>query len=234
VAKVDLRLDWCSHEAAKYAVEHWHYSQTLPAFKGNYIGVWEDQKFVGCIAFAPAMNPKAGSRYGLSQYQICELNRVALGEHETEVSRILKIAFKILKAKNLGLRLLVSFADINQGHYGGIYQAGNWVYEGHTTDRRQNTSYIKNRRVYGWRSVAQILHDKGLPSTIEAAESIGFIHKNELPKHRYLYPLDSAMREQVLPLSKPYPKRALSADSGTSGDQPEGSGAIPTNALSEV
>jgi hypothetical protein len=28
-----------------------------------------------------------------------------------------------------------------------------------------------------------------------------------LGKHRYLYPLDDAMRKQIAPLSKPYPKR---------------------------
>jgi hypothetical protein len=27
-SKPVLKLDWCSHAAAKYAVEHWHYSGT--------------------------------------------------------------------------------------------------------------------------------------------------------------------------------------------------------------
>jgi hypothetical protein len=50
-------------------------------------------------------------------------------------------------------------------------------------------------------------------------------------KHRYLMPLDDAMREQIEPLRQPYPKRVRSADSGTSGDQPEGGGATPTRTL---
>jgi len=45
--KVDLRLDWCSHAAAKYAVEHWHYSKTMPVSKRVNIGVWEGEKFIG-------------------------------------------------------------------------------------------------------------------------------------------------------------------------------------------
>ena len=28
-SKPTLKLDWCSHEAAKYAVEHWHYSKRI-------------------------------------------------------------------------------------------------------------------------------------------------------------------------------------------------------------
>jgi hypothetical protein len=42
--KVDLKVDFCSYEAAKYAVEHWHYSKTMPAGKTVKIGAWEDDK----------------------------------------------------------------------------------------------------------------------------------------------------------------------------------------------
>ena len=33
-------------------------------------------------------------------------------------------------------------------------------------------------------------------------------------KHRYLMPLDEAMRAQIAPLAKPYPKRAKGQDCG--------------------
>jgi hypothetical protein len=53
-------------------------------------------------------------------------------------------------------------------------------------------------------------------------------------KHKYLYPLDDAMREQIARLAKPYPKRdtcVASKDSVASGDQPEEGGANPTATL---
>jgi hypothetical protein len=56
-------------------------------------------------------------------------------------------------------------------------------------------------------------------------------------KYRYLYPLDSAMREQIAPLAKPYPKRdscAASKDSVVPGHQPGEGGATPTAALQEI
>jgi hypothetical protein len=31
--KIKLHLDWCSYKAAKYAVEHWHYSKSLAVGK---------------------------------------------------------------------------------------------------------------------------------------------------------------------------------------------------------
>jgi len=39
-------------------------------------------------------------------------------------------------------------------------------------------------------------------------------------KHRYLMPIDDEMRKQIAHLAKPYPKRVISAASGTHGNQP--------------
>jgi hypothetical protein len=45
--------------------------------------------------------------------------------------------------------------------------------------------------------------------------------------------LDTAMREQIAPLAKPYPKRAASIDSDAAGLQPADGGATPTAALQQ-
>src|SRR3990167_586456 len=98
MSKPDLRLDWCSHAAAKYAVEHWHYSKCLPASKSEYIGVWENEKFIGAVTFGcGAGNITKGTLYGLPGMQMAELTRVALSKHETTVSRIVAVALKMVK-----------------------------------------------------------------------------------------------------------------------------------------
>ncbi len=61
--------------------------------------------------------------------ECAELCRIALAKHETLVSRILSIAVRMLKREMPGIRLLVSYADLNQGHVGKIYQASNWVFD---------------------------------------------------------------------------------------------------------
>jgi hypothetical protein len=38
----------------------------------------------------------------------------------------------MLKREMPGIRLLVSYADLNQGHLGKIYQASNWVFVAET------------------------------------------------------------------------------------------------------
>ena len=129
-----LRLDWCSYEAAKYAVEHWHYSGTLQAGKCSKIGVWEDGRFVGVVVFSAGSGSttKWASRVGLKREQMAELARIGLSTHRAPVSRIVAISIRLLARQSPGLRLLVSYADPREGHRGGIYQAGGWVYVGQT------------------------------------------------------------------------------------------------------
>jgi hypothetical protein len=55
--QVELRVDWCSYQAAKYAVEHWHYSGSMPAYKQAYIGAREDNEFKGVVIFGLSITP---------------------------------------------------------------------------------------------------------------------------------------------------------------------------------
>jgi len=221
-----LKIDWATHEAAKYAVENWHYSKTLPVGKMARVGAWEDGRFVGVVIFAWGMNRNLGTPYQLRIGQCAELVRVALTRHQSAVSKILAIATRFLKKQSPGLRLLVSFADPSEGHHGGIYQANGWQYTGTSIPQPEWLLDGKrlNRRAYtgqqfggGKSSVA------GIPK--------GAIKRTMLGKHRYLMPLDNEMKKQILPLAKPYPKRASSETRDTPSDQLGKAGARPSDAL---
>ena len=130
--KVNLKIAWASHEAAKYACLNWHYSKCLPVGKLVKIGAWENDKFIGVVIFGRGANKSLGEPYKLDQTECCELVRIALTNHKTPVSRIMSIAIKLLKNIHKQLKLVISFADSEQNHHGGIYQATNWVYVGKT------------------------------------------------------------------------------------------------------
>jgi len=115
----ELKLDWCSHEAAKYAVEHWHYSRCMPKSKLAKIGVWESGQFIGCVIFGVGAVADLVKSYGLQDVEGCELVRVALNKHVNTVSKIVSIALRLLKKEMPGLRLVVSFADPEHAHVGG-------------------------------------------------------------------------------------------------------------------
>ena len=221
MTKAELKLDWCSHEAAKYAVEHWHYSKSLTAGKMVKIGVWEDQKFIGVVLFSWGANRNIGSPYGLKQIEVCELVRVALTKHLTPVSRILAIAMKMLHTQSPGVKLIVSYADQNQGHEGVIYQASNWVYMGQT-DPRCTELKLPDGRVLHQRTVF------GSHGTNEASK-IGATWIKSLGKHKYLYPLTPEMKAKIELLRKPYPKRAIVK--GSQQANADNGGSLPTRSL---
>ena len=204
--KPTLKLDWCSHEAAKWAVEHWHYSGCMPKSKLAKVGVWEDGRFIGAVIFGVGATSDLVKGYGLKPTEGCELVRVALTTHETPVSRIVSIALKMLKREMSGLRLVVSFADPEHGHVGGIYQAGGWIYAGMTAE---SDEYLVNGKRWHGRALR---HEK--PAHLTTKQALALLDPNwkaikGSSKHRYLYPLDDAMRAQIAPLAKPYPKRAV-------------------------
>jgi len=214
MAKADLKIDWATHEAAKYACENWHYSGCLPVGKLVKVGAWESGKFIGVVLFGRGANKGLGAPFGLEQDQVCELVRIALTTHKSSVSRIMSIAFRFMKRENSKMRLVVSFADTEQGHHGGIYQATNWVYNGLTASADE---YLYNGKRWHGRAFRKShgshlnYLDKGL-KIVRGAQ-----------KHRYLMPLDKEMAEQIKPLAKPYPKREKQAMASSPEAQRQGS-----------
>jgi len=214
--KPELKIDWASHEAAKYACLNWHYSKAVPMPPIVKIGVWEDNKFIGVVLFSRGASPMLGAAYGLEQIECCELTRIALTKHKTSVSRIIAISLKFLKKNNPGLKLIVSFADQNEGHHGGIYQAGGWIYSGKSAEK--NDYLGPDGKKYLSRQVAESGYVKQFGKMTKAFKRSDCVAIPVLGKHRYLMPLDKEMSAKIAPLAKPYLKRVKQA---MTGDQPE-------------
>jgi hypothetical protein len=208
--KTELKLDWCSHEAAKWACEHWHYSKSIPVGKTVKIGVWEDSVYRGVVIFSRGANNNIAAPYGLTQTECVELTRIALWKHQTPVSRILTIALRFLERNNPGLRLIVSYADPEQNHHGGIYQATNWYYIGLSGC---SESVLFRGRWQHKRTVDSI-----------RGNHKGLLFRETTGKHKYLMPLDEEMRKQIEPLRQPYPKRASIVEAEHPAFQPEDGG----------
>jgi hypothetical protein len=227
---MSLRLDFCSYDAAKYAVEHWHYSRTMPVGKMVKLGVWEESVFIGAVIFGlGGGNACNGKRYGLARnFEMAELVRIALRKHRAPVSRIIAIACRLLHRQSPGLRLIISYADPSQSHHGGVYQAAGWIYTG-----RSSASW---KAVWpdGRQAHARIAYGHvqfGIKKTVDISNA----KKVLVPgKHRYLYPLNDEIRQRILPLAKPYPKRAASETIDTPIHQIGEGGEAPTAALQPI
>lgn len=226
-SKPVLKIDWATHDAVKFAVENWHYSHAMPAGKLVKVGAWEDGKFIGCVLFGRGSTGNIGKPYNLEQTEICELVRIALTTHKVPVSKIMALALKMLRQQSSGVRLVVSYADKKQGHHGGIYQATNWVYVG-------DTLVDCSIRIHG-----SVIHRRSVYAKY-GNQRLEWIRKNVDPladrvfdeaKHKYLMPLDDEMREQIAPLTKPYPKRSPRAKEQDAGHHPALGGVTPTRTL---
>jgi hypothetical protein len=179
------------------------------------IGAWENDKFIGVVLFSRGANRNSSKPYGLATIECCELVRVALATHATPVSRIIAIAIRWLKKQSPGLRLVVSYADTSQGHHGGIYQATNWIYTGSIL--QASTAEFNGK----------VAHKR----TFSSYGIKGYTLQPAKPKHKYLMPLDDAIREQIAPLAKPYPKRTTRTKEQDAGHPPALGGVTPTRAL---
>lgn len=219
----DLVVAPCDIKAARHAIMKWHYSKTVPAGKLVKFGVWENGRFIGAVIFGRGATPHLGQPYGLQQTELCELVRVALDKHEAPVSQIVAESIRQLRATNPGLRLIVSFADPDEGHHGGIYQAGNWIYNGTSPSAR--FFRIKGKKTHP-RSVG----------AMGGIQSIEWVRANldpkaeiilTAPKLRYLYPLDKQMRRQISRLALPY-ERAVE---GLEESHPGSTGKVQVRSL---
>jgi hypothetical protein len=224
-----LHLAFCSHEAARHAVMRWHYSRRMPRCKLVKIGVWEDGKFVGAVIFGLGANRHLASPFGLEPTEVCELVRVALApgrRHRT--SQVVAVSLKLLRRQSPGLKLVVSFADLGQGHVGTLYQAGGWLFLG-----ASEQSYLK---IHGRVVHPRTVYDRYGPG----GQSVAWLREHVdpkaervemAPKLRYVMPLIRSLRRQLEPQAQPYPKRGRSDTSDTPGDQPGEGGATPTRPL---
>lgn len=214
-----LKIDWCTHEAAKYACENWHYSKCMPVGKTVKVGAWENDCFIGVVIFSYGANNNAPKSFGLNQNQACELTRVALKRHQTPVSRILSISTKYLHKSNPGLKLVFSYADkSNQGHHGGIYQANGWLYLG---ERKAAHVMINNKKIHKRTADGKYGNKNNYP--------IGWSMCKSETKHLYVKILNKEYKLDKTIVK--YPKRASSVESGISEFHSEGGGESPTDAL---
>lgn len=202
----DLRVAYCSPRAARFAVEHWHYSQTMPVGKLVTVGAWEHGEFVGAFVFGRGATPRLSTSYDLDQTEMCELVRVAFRRHARPLTEALAGAVRLVRHAAPGLRLIVSFADGGQGHHGGLYQAASWIYLGSVVTHalRVNGSVVHPRSLHARYGVG--------------GQAIGWLRAHVdanadrvfgPPKHRYVLPLDRPMRRKLAPHAQPYPKSDL-------------------------
>lgn len=179
---------------------------------GAYQLINHGLELVACCSFAtPISEALRASLFGPEHKdRVKELQRLARSPLcGFSMSSFLSVALKRYGARRQAkgqpdLWALVSFADMSQGHHGGVYQAMSWLYCGSVTASvdsfTDETGRLRHRRQNG--------------HTLSAAEALakGWTHtKVKSTKHRYVKILGTkrqrkARRSTLLLSTSSYPK----------------------------
>lgn len=204
IRDLSLLVKPCNYRAAVYAVTNWHYSHRMPSGKMVRHGVWERGTFIGVLTYSRGANRSLGAPYRLGVTEACELTRVALTDHTAPVSQILARSLALLRTANPGLRLVISYADPHAGHHGGIYQAGNWIYDGLSSATGSRPVILHG--VPQHKRTISARYGTARLAWLRAHVDPNARPADEIPaKHRYLMPLDKFTRRRLAALAQPYP-----------------------------
>lgn len=186
-----LRLDWIGLADLRRALRAWYSRPEVPINPAT-LGVFEAGRLVGVIAYGRGATHTLVHRYGLEPTQGCELVRVAFAaEHHWPVSKALGISLRLLVREYPGLQMAVTFADPTH-HHGGIYQATGWIYSGLTSVAPE---YLHQGTQIHGRSYR----------ALSVEQQAVCVRTMGTAKHRYLYPLCKAARDNLERFRLPYP-----------------------------
>ena len=110
-----------------------HYAKRLPSISYAF-GLYEENQLVGVVTYGiPASNSLCEGICGKEYKEyVIELNRLCLLNNvKNQSSFLVGNSIKMLPKP----KVIVSYADIGQGHVGYVYQATNFLFTGTTKER---------------------------------------------------------------------------------------------------
>ena len=171
----------------------------------NAFGLFLGEDLKGVVIYGtPASSPlRIGIAGAGNTNNVVELTRLWVCDSVPRNGESFLIGNTVGKA---GKEIVVSYAEIQQGHVGIVYQATNWLYTGLSAKRT-------NWTIEGVDKHCQTLADKYTAAEIREKYGDRFSLQERPRKHRYVFLNAKGARRKVL-LSQlkypllPYPKKA--------------------------
>ena len=110
-----------------------HYAKRVPSISYSF-GLFDDNELIGIVTYGSPASPSLCKGVCGEQYrkEVIELNRLVLKyNRKNEASFLVGNSLKMLPKP----KIVVSYADTDQGHLWYVYQATNWLYTGATKPR---------------------------------------------------------------------------------------------------
>ena len=183
-----------------------HYLHSLPAATQLAFGVFIGHRLLGAMTLGVGSFNSHSLVERANPGDCLTLTRLWLSDElpGNGASRILGIVLRSLR-RHTTLKFVLSYADPSQGHHGGIYMASGWVYTGFS---QPTPGYdLGDGKIHHSRSLGQTYGSRSVRHFRKHGVPIALVP--QLPKHRYIYFLDSGWRPRLKGSELPYPKRNI-------------------------
>lgn len=202
-----IELRRATPEAIRYACLKFHYAKAIPSAEYAYNVYNEQKEWCGTIIYGVGATPNIARPFGLANGEVLELLRVALNGKQPCTSECVAASLKQIHKDAPHVKMIVSFADMDQNHYGTIYQATNWIYLGDRNVGERGAFVIHGKRTH-----PKSLHSKGW------VQSLKWLRENIDPnaqeiiskgKRKYIWVFDKKTRREWQKKALPYPKKGV-------------------------
>ena len=161
-----------------------HYAARWPSISYAF-GLFDGDELIGCVTYgtppsSPLRNGVAGAELAGS---VLELNRLVLRyNRKNEGSTLISKSLKMLPKG----RIVISFADISQGHNGGVYRASNFTYHG-LSAKRTDWKVRGREHLHGQTIADEFRGVKNRAQAMRDKYGDDFYLEPRPRKHRYIY-----------------------------------------------
>ena len=195
----DFIIEPVPRSAIQSFVHKWHYSHdTNGVQQTQCFALFDDMKMIGAAMYCYPSMPATAKKYNPINPDRCwELRRLCCIDDtpKNTESYFISQCHKWIK-QNTDIEVIVSFADLEEGHTGVIYKASNFHYLGQTGGGtklsvdgvlRHNRSLNQSKRTFG----------RTLKRRYEAGDPDVFQVKVK-PKNIYVYYLNKKIKKKLL------------------------------------
>ena len=204
LALQSLRVQPVAFTIIKQLIERHHYLHSMPGGTMLSFGVFHRGRLYGGLTLGAGPAQAFRLVRDAAASDCLALTRLWLSDAlpMNSESRIIAAVIRALR-RYTRVRFLVCYADPAVGHVGVIYQATGWLYTG--LSDASPLYDIGDGRLRHSRSFS---HGFGTHSTRHFQRQGVDLHAvPQQAKHRYLYPLDPAVRDRILVPILPYPRK---------------------------
>lgn len=207
----DMTIGRAAPSDVREFTQRYHYTGHAGADLWRW-GLWSGAVLMGVVSYNNGTRTSAAAVFGAEHSaHVWHMGRLALADecpHNSE-SHLIGASLRAITAEYPEVWAVLTFAAMDQGHIGYVYQATNALYTG-TGGSACGFNYTDaSSRIMTYRPGRQSI-------TPEAAIARGWTKHLTLPKHRYVYILgNKTQRRERLSLLKlprlPYPKQVAAS-----------------------